>query len=397
MIVYDIFNLILYISEDQVEIKTVDSKFTEFKAAGFKLVSTASIHGLSRIFKNENLLIKLIWILALLTSTTFGMITLHNTIDEYLKFDVITQTKRVHPDSVTLPSVIICISTESEGIGRLLYTLRHKNEYLIPQNFVEYFNQSFYNGDCLKINGYRNSSSNLLSINEKGWENGFRVTFLRSDYNIQVYITDNYLNNFNKSIPLFYRLNSDYEISITKSVENRLGNPYNPCTQISDPTYHQLNCIDKCVQENTALNYNCSLDSYYSVKNLESCGLKYFSYYKSYRFEIQVDRQKFLSFAYNRTEEFKIDCEKKCPEECNSIRFDQTILKTTSFSSGLPSLYIYFTDLSYRDSKEIPKISLSALISGIGGALGLFIGIRFLSIVEFIEFFIEILFIFRKR
>ena len=47
--------------------------------------------------------------------------------------------------------------------------------------------------------------------------------------------------------------------------------------------------------------------------------------------------------------------------------------------------------------KQEPKILLTDLVSNIGGTLGLFLGISFLSFIELFELIIEILFIFFKK
>ena len=54
-------------------------------------------------------------------------------------------------------------------------------------------------------------------------------------------------------------------------------------------------------------------------------------------------------------------------------------------------------DLGHIEFVEVPKINIFALISSIGGALGLFIGLKFLSFIEFFEFIIEIAFILLKK
>jgi hypothetical protein len=51
---------------------------------------------------------------------------------------------------------------------------------------------------------------------------------------------------------------------------------------------------------------------------------------------------------------------------------------------------VYFEDSAYTSISEIPKMSFLDLIANIGGNLGLFIGISFLSFAEFIELLIEI-------
>lgn len=57
---------------------------------------------------------------------------------------------------------------------------------------------------------------------------------------------------------------------------------------------------------------------------------------------------------------------------------------------------IVYTDISYLEIRQTPKTNQYALVSSIGGALGLFIGIRFLSMVELLEYLADIFFIFYR-
>jgi hypothetical protein len=59
-------------------------------------------------------------------------------------------------------------------------------------------------------------------------------------------------------------------------------------------------------------------------------------------------------------------------------------------------LTFFYESLSYTVIDQIPKMNMLDLISNIGGNLGLFIGVSFLSFAEIIELFIEILFILKS-
>jgi hypothetical protein len=64
-----------------------------------------------------------------------------------------------------------------------------------------------------------------------------------------------------------------------------------------------------------------------------------------------------------------------------------------SSSSNELDLYFYFSDLSYLEITQIPKINEYSLIASIGGSLGLFVGIRFLSLVEVVEYIIDLIYV----
>ena len=58
------------------------------------------------------------------------------------------------------------------------------------------------------------------------------------------------------------------------------------------------------------------------------------------------------------------------------------------------SFRVFYDDLSYTKISQQPQISLNILISNIGGLLGLFLGVSFLTMVEILESFLEIIYVF---
>ena len=118
--------------------------------------------------------------------------------------------------------------------------------------------------------------------------------------------------------------------------------------------------------------------------------------------------------AYAQFKNTSIDssCLSLCPLECDSIQYDLSIS-----SSNFPSRYaydvyksdlggltydqlkersiylnIFYSNLNYLQISESPKTSLNDLMSNVGGTLGLYIGISFLSLIEIVEIVCEIIF-----
>jgi hypothetical protein len=58
---------------------------------------------------------------------------------------------------------------------------------------------------------------------------------------------------------------------------------------------------------------------------------------------------------------------------------------------------IYYDDLKYTWINQQPKIELFGLISNIGGSLSLFVGISFISFLEFFEITFEFIYNFFKK
>ena len=115
-----------------------------------------------------------------------------------------------------------------------------------------------------------------------------------------------------------------------------------------------------------------------------------------------------------------------CPLECNSVNYDIStsssdypsydeylrLLNITNLSSNLPngnatsitelkqSLYninVYFDDLQYTQISDQPQYTTTSLVANIGGLLGVFLGMSFLSIVDFLQIVAEIALIFLEK
>lgn len=129
---------------------------------------------------------------------------------------------------------------------------------------------------------------------------------------------------------------------------------------------------------------------------------------------------------YNRifNLEYREKCHKMCPLECTSIEYSLTtsfsdyptayyaeILKNEtkvcdmlynnktevtydSLKKSFLMINIYFDELKYTRVSESKRVTEVNLLSSIGGTLGLFLGVSVLSFFEFIELFIDILYIF---
>ena len=90
-----------------------------------------------------------------------------------------------------------------------------------------------------------------------------------------------------------------------------------------------------------------------------------------------------------------------CPEECDSIQYEIThsftkfLTQNEIFKNQQIENFVYFTvyyeSLQYTVIDQIAQMNVFDLISNIGGNLGLFIGISFLSFAELIELLVEII------
>ena len=97
---------------------------------------------------------------------------------------------------------------------------------------------------------------------------------------------------------------------------------------------------------------------------------------------------------------------KDCPLECDSVSYDVEMssleIETNAelfarFNKSIEqykdfvSLNIYFANLKYTNIEQTPKTSVIELISNLGGALGIFLGLRVFSLIEIVEVIAQVI------
>lgn len=79
----------------------------------------STIHGSKRIFKNNSLFLRIMWICFFLASSTLCTYVIALTLIDYFEFDTVSKTERVHMITTEFPAVTICntnpfLTNESE-------------------------------------------------------------------------------------------------------------------------------------------------------------------------------------------------------------------------------------------------------------------------------------------
>lgn len=386
------------------------------KAKGFKFFASSSIPGISRIFTTKNYVFKVLWTLLILISVVWGFVVISESVDEFYKYDVITNTERVTPDNFVFPAITFCTQNmlyrlTSLSNGTLTQTIAYKKfniaNFIIQVSFIGIdlnmsHLESFQNPDtksqCFRFNGGINGRR-LETINNTEYNLTITVKNSILQYSSkeakvvdffppsEIFISDNYLNSFYKQIPLRTGLPNpngantvDRKIIIAKAtIERKLGEPYSRCKNLSSTgeRYHQMNCIDGCIHREIGHKYNCTFgDGLFAIGDLNECSQSITEY----------------------RDEFYKGCEVECPVGCDWTEFSK-ILERGEANSGKPNFVprtrfiLSIAEFSSLEIKQIPKMTVFSFISNVGGSLGLFMGVSFLSFVELIEFFIDMFFL----
>jgi hypothetical protein len=172
--------------------------------------------------------------------------------------------------------------------------------------------------------------------------------------------------------------------------------------------YEQDYCLELCHQYYLIDYCNCyqNILTNFKPNNLKLCPKLIDSLYSC---EFLINE-----IFYNNKND--ADCLKKCPKECEFFNYEPNViskskypsneyfdflkilkLNKTSNKSRLISLNIYIGVSSFNKITESQSYGRSRLLGDIGGTMGLFIGISFISFAEIVELFCITFFpIFRK-
>lgn len=399
---------------------TRNNRLARVKTALNKFNSSTTFHGIPMVASAKNYSAKTIWIILTLLSFSGGLANIFQTVDEYYQYDKITNVERITPTSVTFPSITFCFRdvvqnyyyddaspsddtiidySFNNNLSVFLLDVKFKEkDYELKK--IDFFEIPKEYGSCMRFNGVTNRDLEAVNSKKESFflrlKSFSRVSISEYEYayedllrkRVNFYVTDNCINSFLDIEPLSFDLyTSSGVIGIVKAeVEKKLAKPYNNCTD-RNIKYRQINCIEECINKQIKSKYNCSIPSYYRIGGLEECGGKLTDKRDSNLSVVTMLYDKHISYIKNLTNEFKTFCENECPKYCESVLLTTSFFKKPNFNT----FSFVFTDFSTLYISQIPKMSLFSFISNIGGTLGLFIGISFLSFFEIVELIIDIL------
>ena len=352
----------------------------KLKEISKKFASASTVIGFTRIVRAETKLMKVFWVLMTLVSLAFGLYLTSGTVKEYLDYDVFTQTKIIQATSSLMPSVTFCIhDSNTKDFNSFFGKAEFSTQSGFKANLTgeQFYQEGF--GDCIKFNHFTNKSEyKLFTANTLDDKLYFKIDLNTVKFRlVYVFLSDNYDNilDWSQYITRYFDVKNLYDIEIKKKVEFKLEEPFNRCQNVSDITYRQTNCLAQCRNRNFASRYNCTLRNFYSVLGYSFC-----------------------NEGVSKSLEFNTICEEQCPKECSTTKFDVLINNpdVASNFNGTVEFSVYYLYLSYTEIRQTPKMSGYSLLNEIGGALGLFVGITFSSLFEFLEYLFEIFLVFYK-
>jgi len=228
--------------------------------------------------------------------------------------------------------------------------------------------------------------------------------FLKDDANVPNLLDDYIWANGGKQT----------KISMKKVVTSNQPKPYTNCHDLNSPesvsdllnfytktsrVYKQHDCLALCFQRFTIEKCKCHIVGFPVFSESRPCGN-----WNDFECYSKVQR----NFSSNGNS-FKFDCVKECPLECDSVSFETEIssidlepsgeFNNVSLSQSIIGtqvmnyvyLKVYFQDLKYTEISQTVKTSVIDLISNLGGALGIFLGVSVFSLFEIVEVVVQVL------
>jgi len=385
----------------------------EIKKIIKELLLSSTAYGVPNFLKSERLFNKLFWIFFLLTSSITSCFYVHLSIRAYLENDVVTIIKTGYDQPAEFPTITFC----SRIIGRLndlkgfkLVDMRFGYVKINdPFDHLETFFTS--NGRCFRFNSGKNLSNHSIKIKKSiigGRDDCFSLK-INSDIGLNIWIHNK------TSMPRIelYNTHDNYiaisngtrsHIAIHKTVDSKLGLPYNQCfkdlksfeenatlikrLEALNQSYSIKNCLELCFELNYIVKNPCNcvntslgnvwFDCFIQKESSDQNGCTY--KYKAYFYEKILNEE----------------CHQYCPLECDSVSYLVTSNDYINYDN-FTSFVVYYQGLQYTLITQQPKMELFDIISSVGGILGLFIGISFVNLFEISEILIEIALIFINR
>lgn len=278
-------------------------------------------------------------------------------------------------------------------------------------------------GNCYTL------QSNKLKISKSGPMHGLTLVMymdkeeylkqLNEGYGARLLIHDRNTFPFPAEEGFFVPSSSETQIGVRMVVIQRKGKPYGNCihdhyTAKYGFKYTRPLCQTLCVQEKIFQKCGCyqedsnELNWQINNKNLRYCDtrkevicmLKEVNNQNKNKDNCQClnpckEYQYLKTISYRNwpTDDYMFTlkdgvCD-RLPDQCSDAQ--QLYDQTDDFKKGLNYLKIniYYEDLNYEEIEETPEIETAQFASDVGGAIGLWIGLSFLSMFEVVQLFLE--------
>ena len=302
-----------------------------------------SVYGVSRALEDDKTVVKTLWAVLTFVSCVFGLYMICKNITEFYDYDVVRKTKTIDLNIDTFPAVAFCPYVYSNDIIEI-------GEVALDGNAIDInFEKSDELSGCYRYNSYRTVNTSFVNSSSVGIYRNLRF-LINVIEPLNIFITDNYLNSFEKTVQFLGDSKSIY-ISLYRTVQTKLGTPFSGCHKMN-ATYRHLNCKQECIYQNVADKYNCSFIGFrFFTRNTlreNRCDLNAVN---------MTERHSLRQFTHKMMSEFGVRCEESCAVECTTIRYNNILMTMDKSNisyrlernSSFKVVYVYFEQFSYTD------------------------------------------------
>jgi hypothetical protein len=237
-----------------------------------------------------------------------------------------------------------------------------------------------------------------------------------------------FINNsttvFNPYKALNVKANTLTNIEVKRTFIKKLGPPHGDCMPdlsasdsylykfivANNMKYSQQLCYNLLEQKVIETEIGCSFSHFPQInKTLNYCG----------------NMNLIFALANLKNTKNILDSDKNlCPLECDTIQYSFTIsdaaplnpkyldeirkniiiensipanISNEDLANSIVLVNVFYNEMGYTEISELPIYSFISLVSNLGGQLGLFLGMSFLTFFELIEVLIRVILMFKKK
>ncbi len=396
--------------------------FKQAQKSMTKLVLVSTAYGIPNVFRSNRIFNKIFWLIFLLISTAMASVYIYRGIMAYYNYEVVTLIKQDYGQPTEFPAITFCslklYHFENKSLNELIEVASFGYDYGIADNIsnhLELVNTSSI-GKCYRFNSGLNLYSESIPIKQStfgGQFDSFSLAINAPD-GLAVWI-------HNKSSPPTIELGSgdgndpinilpgfQTNLAIEKIVEQKLEEPYNHCLQnvsmfqrnktvidyikAKGHSYTQIKCLELCFDLDYITRNPCNCTNVTIGNVWSACWLDFES--------SVINSCTFMSKRNFYQQDVKEYCSLYCPLECDSVSFSVQIntFKALFFTDPNVAYFkIFYRSLKYTLITQKPKMLPFDVISNVGGTLGLFVGLSFVSLFEITEMVIEVILIMLRK
>lgn len=318
-------------------------------------------HGFSKLARAKSQMEKIFWSSIILSSFTLCLFFIITTLQQFFDFEVVTNIRLKHTGELEFPAVTFCTNnnlTKENMLDCKFNNIKCKNSDL------EEITIFFLGTDqtCLRFNGRKLDAEKKFLVQRPGWEHGFGLGLCVDHIHYHV--------GLNSYLPIsknfeYIKTGSYLGFGLKQTLQNTLGRPYNQCLKAGE--HFNSDLYIETIQDNY---------TYRQINCYEICFKKHYK-----QFCISFDNNCYTNFT--STFDYRAMCNEYCPIECDLVSFDATMFEYDGDSylersdcshinsnASLIEIWIFYKTLDLTEIEQISKMTVTDLVSSIGGTLG---------------------------